>query len=474
MRLSTTVTFFSLAGPILAASSQQPLLFIHPAPASTLETHSPLTAPQANAVLAHHLGVAQFENIPSASRGKKAGDEKWKEALGSEGVWRDQAGPKMVILVEGPNAEEIVPTTIFPLSSAFPLPSLPIRSWASVLALHLHRLVGSLGLDRQQEGQVWGLDALVETIKTFEGWMGWVGSELGNAIGWDQVKKKVHALIEEAIPSSRQLTELDMLEPETAKLVLADLNQMSNLVDSFSVSEMGADDGPQGRGEAPHVVVLHLTSSKHLPANSPASELLRSTLAATISAFTSRSPSEATVLLLSLPPHQQPLLTKRKKWLDPFQVGVAKRYTGSKSSSGLHKRQFDGEESDDEGRRKAAARPTPSPVVPTTSHCFKSLDDLNNQTESCLSRGVGVLGVTVKGGECWVCSCGKTTENGKTKRWAGQGCEKEDLSSPFTLLLFSSAGLIVVLFYSVTLLAGVGSQELPSTLASVSGGLKKD
>lgn len=53
---------------------------------------APLSAPQANAVIAHHLGVAQFEHLPSEH------DKSWMDALA--GQWTDQVGPKMVIILE--------------------------------------------------------------------------------------------------------------------------------------------------------------------------------------------------------------------------------------------------------------------------------------------------------------------------------------------------------------------------------------
>lgn len=82
----------------------------------------------------------------------------------------------------------------------------------------------------------------------------------------------------------------------------------------------------------------------------------------------------------------------------------------------------------EEGKVKFVAGATRTPIVTSSKTCFESAEDANNQTVNCLGRGVPVQGVTVKGGECWVCSCGKTEENGRTKSWAGEGCEKEDLS----------------------------------------------
>ena len=74
------------------------------------------------------------------------------------------------------------------------MPSLPLRSWTSLLTLHLHRLAGSLGLDTTNPTLVRGLDSFVTALKSVDGWAGWVGHELGNAIGWDQIKVRFAAL----------------------------------------------------------------------------------------------------------------------------------------------------------------------------------------------------------------------------------------------------------------------------------------
>ncbi|KAL8286936.1 hypothetical protein RQP46_003942 [Phenoliferia psychrophenolica] len=421
-------------------------------PAKT-PAHGPvsLSAPQANAVIAHHLGVAQFEHLPTDQSGD---DVHWQDAL--SGQWSDQVGPKMVVILEcgKHGCDGLVPES---LGAPYLLPSLPIRSWTSLLTLHLHRLAGSLGLDTSNPTLVWGLDSLVTALKSVDGWAGWVGHELGNAIGWDQIKKTVKAAVEPIKTNYRLLTELDFVD-EGSDLLMADLQSLSALVDSFAPSASAIADDSAAQVSAPHIVALHLKGMKavadlHSPA-SPAYEraatLFRSTLAATLAAFhaaeaTSDGPAP-TVLLLALPPYSPPLLRKRTPWLKPF-ASLSKRYSGvTRPSSALAKRAFgDDDASDSEGRVQQTARPTPSPVVPTGYVCFESEKDLKNQTLACLGRGTAVKGVTIKGTECWVCSCGKTTENGKTRSWGGQGCEKEDLSSDFVLLFFSAAGLFIVL-----------------------------
>lgn len=147
---------------------------------------------------------------------------------------------------------------------------------------------------------------------------------------------------------------------------------------------------------------------------------------------------DSKTILLSLQPEKQALLRKRQAWLHPFESPVS-RYTSRtrslKSSTNSHqnlKRSVFSSDQADEGKDGEKKGGEGTMIVPTSSKCFKSLEDLNNQTASCLSHGQGVKGISTRGGneECWVCKCGSTVdeETGKKTYWAGQGCEKVDLS----------------------------------------------
>lgn len=81
---------------------------------------------------------------------------------------------------------DLIPDT-FAQSTAYSLPSLPVHSWTAALTLHLHRLADSLGLDASSPAIV-GLQELTQSLKAIKGWMGWVGTELGGLIGWDELK----------------------------------------------------------------------------------------------------------------------------------------------------------------------------------------------------------------------------------------------------------------------------------------------
>lgn len=127
---------------------------------------------------------------------------------------------------------------------------------------------------------------------------------------------------------------------------------------------------------------------------------------------------------MTLPPYSAPLLIKRKAWLEPF--SSTSSYVRRNTPSTLHRRAV----GVPDGRKVAIAlKPTPSPVIPSGSTCFASSDETNNKTAECLGRGTPVLGLTTRGKQCWVCSCGTTKTKGKIQKWAGEGCEKQDLSS---------------------------------------------
>ena len=86
-------TLLALIAPLAALAAPPAQIYLSPAPATT-DGGAPisLSAPQANAVLAHHLGVAQYERLPT-----NKGDRTWEQALGSN-EW--STGGKMVILME--------------------------------------------------------------------------------------------------------------------------------------------------------------------------------------------------------------------------------------------------------------------------------------------------------------------------------------------------------------------------------------
>jgi len=82
---------------------------------------------------------------------------------------------------------EVLPSQV-QLSQPYTLPSLPSNSYLAALSLHLHRLASSLQLSAEESPQVKGLKRIVEEgLKSVAGWQGWVGKELAEWIGYDQI-----------------------------------------------------------------------------------------------------------------------------------------------------------------------------------------------------------------------------------------------------------------------------------------------
>lgn len=62
------------------------------------------------------------------------------------------------------------------------------------------------------------------------------------------------------------------------------------------------------------------------------------------------------------------------------------------------------------------------------SGCFTTADSCSNGTSACSGRGECVS-VLKAGRTCYVCSCVRTQDDkGRTENWAGQSCERKDVS----------------------------------------------
>ncbi|KAF8197896.1 hypothetical protein BJ912DRAFT_922624 [Pholiota molesta] len=123
--------------------------------------------------------------------------------------------------------------------------------------------------------------------------------------------------------------------------------------------------------------------------------------------------------------------------------------------------------------------PLPGPQQPigAISTCFASLDACNNGTSTCSGRGQ-CAEASKAGRTCFVCTCGATrTGKGKdvkTTYWAGESCERKDISSPFVLLTGTVIIILLLIAGSVSLLYSVGDQSLPSTLLATAVPVKRD
>lgn len=99
--------------------------------------------------------------------------------------------------------------------------------------------------------------------------------------------------------------------------------------------------------------------------------------------------------------------------------------------------------------------------------CFTSAEGLYEATASCSGHGTAVE--KIRGAKkCFRCQCkASVTSNSKTY-WAGDACEKIDLSSPTMLILATAAGLIFLTAATIQFMLKEGDLPLSGTLASVS------
>ncbi|TDL24325.1 hypothetical protein BD410DRAFT_117401 [Rickenella mellea] len=120
--------------------------------------------------------------------------------------------------------------------------------------------------------------------------------------------------------------------------------------------------------------------------------------------------------------------------------------------------------------------PGPAPQLPigSVSTCHPSDDACANVTNSCSGRG-SCSEASKAGRTCFVCSCNVTRDDqGRRQWWVGDACERKDVSGPFVLITGTVITLILLIGGSVSLLYGVGGQQLPPTLTggAVGGHIK--
>jgi hypothetical protein len=83
-------------------------------------------------------------------------------------------------------------------------------------------------------------------------------------------------------------------------------------------------------------------------------------------------------------------------------------------------------------KREPQQSPIPSPFqnrpIPSTSTCYDSQEACEDKTSSCSEHGQCVE-VSKAGRTCFVCGCSATKDSmGRTENWAGEACERKDVS----------------------------------------------
>jgi hypothetical protein len=83
-------------------------------------------------------------------------------------------------------------------------------------------------------------------------------------------------------------------------------------------------------------------------------------------------------------------------------------------------------------KREPQQTPLPSPLpnqpISSTSTCYDSQETCEDETSSCSGHG-GCAEVSKAGKTCFVCACSATKDSkGRTENWAGEACERMDVS----------------------------------------------
>ncbi|KAI9764547.1 MAG: hypothetical protein M1840_008373 [Geoglossum simile] len=113
------------------------------------------------------------------------------------------------------------------------------------------------------------------------------------------------------------------------------------------------------------------------------------------------------------------------------------------------------------------------------SVCHSSLEECNGATRNCSGRGTCALkyhsgNSSSAGGErvCFAClNCTaevKPISGGghKTTYWAGAACHKQDVSTPFLLLIVFTILMVGAVTWGIRLLYSIGQEDLPGVLAA--------
>ncbi|KAM5533199.1 hypothetical protein V8D89_013155 [Ganoderma adspersum] len=108
--------------------------------------------------------------------------------------------------------------------------------------------------------------------------------------------------------------------------------------------------------------------------------------------------------------------------------------------------------------------PHPAEPIDSISTCYSNAETCGNATSSCSGHGQCVA-ASKAGKTCFVCACSTTKDmKGRKEHWAGNACERQDISGPFVLLAGTTLTLFLLVGGSIALLSAVGGETLPSTL----------
>jgi len=128
---------------------------------------------------------------------------------------------------------------------------------------------------------------------------------------------------------------------------------------------------------------------------------------------------------------------------------------------------------------KQMASSSNNPITGVPPVCYDSNNTCVSSTNSCSGHGKCYKKSGIKGDvtapACWACMCEPQTnllegKDGKkgyiTTYYGGAACQKEDISSPFWLLLVVSLVLVGVVTWGISMLFSIGEEKLPGVIGA--------
>lgn len=113
------------------------------------------------------------------------------------------------------------------------------------------------------------------------------------------------------------------------------------------------------------------------------------------------------------------------------------------------------------------------PTVPITRvpRFFDSKSKCETQTGQCSSRGKCIQSDYPTAGR-WACQCSSSLEKTRSGKgtmrvyWAGNACQKQDISAPFHLFLVFTIIIVLAIVGAISTLYSMGGEELPGVLTA--------
>lgn len=172
--------------------------------------------------------------------------------------------------------------------------------------------------------------------------------------------------------------------------------------------------------------------------------------------FVNQKSLEATLILLPESSRASP----HKYWSSS---PVAKRHAAEEVLGSAQRQQ------EQHAPQPVEARPSVIPLAAKVviPQCFSSFNRCMETTSECSGHGVCENRYDENDEHaCFACVCLATLDDGSVTHWAGDRCQKVDVSGPFWLLTGITLALVVAVSMAVGMLFAVGEEKLPGVIGA--------